>query len=547
MTGHHAGGRKGLTMRWLCALAAGCLLAACLCAGRQALAGGTDEAQGVQNTDGFPSPTAAASNVDNYLNQEDRINIDGNQDATVKVLRVNQKNLVNDFVVGVFPVERAAPREVRALFRMITGKEGGRAEVIQDKVGRKYFLHVICPTYQLPYIEAALKAVDEPWVTDEVDGSSEFYYHAKFRDITNLDAVASIAGDGDGVTTAIDTTANSIFKRMEPYRASEWMRSAGLMDFLPPQLVLEAQVYEVELGEDLKLGLDYVAWKNGPGRNLFDFTAWGFGSDQDAEHVTSIFDPFTTAHQTFAGTKDFDTRGRGYYTALDYVLSSEFIDFLVHKGRARLVTTGKLNVKHGTVGTLTVSDEVLHFKVTPDSKDLLDSSNKVVSNLDDQLAKRILDHPADLTVGFSLSVNPFIGLETTELVYSMSLNDIVGLTPAGTPIVRTNSESGSVQLRDGTPICVAGLRRSEDVKSTAKMPILGSIPVLGYLFGGEQSANHQTELVVVLTPQVVLYNDVQKELAREEDKEVRAQVLKQVKLPMLKTEWAYDQWLLGKN
>jgi len=510
-------------------------------------AGGQDEASGVQNTDGFPSPTAAASNVDNYLNQEDRINIDGGRDSTVKVLRVNQKNLVNDFVVGVYPIERATPREIRALFRMITGKEGGRAEVICDKIAKKYFLHVICPTYQLPYIEAAMKALDEPWVTDEVDGSREFYYRAKFRDVTNLDAVASIAGDGDGVTTAIDTAANGIFKRMEPYRAGEWLRTAELMDFFPPQLVLDAAVYEVELGEDLKLGLDYIAWKNGPGRNLFDFTFWGFGSDQDAEHVTSIFDPFTTARQKFAGTMDFVTRGRGFYSAANFLLTAEYIDFMVHKGRARLVTAGKLNVRHGTVGTLSVTDEVVHFKRTPGAKDLLDANGKVVTNLDDQLSKLTLEHPDDVTVGFSLSVSPFIGLETTELVYSVTINDIVGLTPAGTPIVRTNSEQGSVQLRDGTPICVGGLKRSEDVKSTAKAPLLGSIPVLGYLFGGEQSSNHQTEFVVVLTPQVVQYNEVQKELARPEDKEVRAQVLKKAKLPMLKTEWGFDQWLLGKD
>jgi hypothetical protein len=512
------------------------------------LAGGQDEAQGVQSTDGNPSPTAATSNVDNYINQEDRVNIDGNRDATVKVLRVNQKNLVNDFVVGVYPIERAMPREIRALFRTITQKEGGTAEVICDKVAKKYFLQVICPTYQLPYIDAAVKALDEPWVTDEVDGSREFYYRAKFRDVGNLDAVASIPGDGDGVTTVIDTASNAIFKRMEPYRAQQWLQTAELVDLFPPQLVLDAAVYEVELTDDLKLGLDYVAWKCGPGRNLFDFTFWGFGSDQDAEHVTSIFDPFTTARQKFVGTKEFDTRGRGYYAAVNFLLTAEYIDFMVHKGRARLVTAGKLSVKHGTVGTLSVTDEVLHFKRTPNKADLIDpKTGKAVSGIDDLLNKICLEHRDDVTVGFTLTVNPFIGLETTELVYALTMNDIVGATPSGTPIVRTNSELGSVQLRDGTPICVGGMRRSEDVKSTAKVPLLGSIPILGYLFGGEQNSNRQTELVVVFTPQVVQYNEVQKELARPEDKEVRAQVLKRAKLPMLKTEWGFDQWLLGKD
>ena len=63
-----------------------------LLGGGPVLAGGQDEATGVQNTDGNPSPTAAASGIDTYTQQEERINIDGGRDSTVKVLRVNQKN-----------------------------------------------------------------------------------------------------------------------------------------------------------------------------------------------------------------------------------------------------------------------------------------------------------------------------------------------------------------------------------------------------------------------------------------------------------------------
>lgn len=519
-----------------------------LAASGPVLAAGQDEAAGVQATDGNPSPTAAASNVDNYLNQEERIQISGDEDSTVKVLRVNQKNLVNDFVTGIYPIERATPRELRGLFRLITGKEGGRAEVINDKVGKKAYLQVICPDFQLPYVEAALKAVDEPWLKEEVDGSKQFYYRAKFRDVSNIDAVASVPGGGEFTVTSVDTTTNSVFKRMEPYRADKWLEAAQVADYFPPQLVLDASVYEVELTDDLKLGLDYVAWKCGPGRDLFDFVFWGFGSHQRAEHVTSIFDPFVPERTVVAGTQEFNKRGRGLYAAVNFLLTSEYIDFMVRKGRARLVTSGRLNVRHGTTGTLSVTDEVLRFKTTPGEKNLISSTTgKAVSDFDDLLDEICLEHPGDVTVGLTLTVTPAIGLETTEMQYTLTMNDIVGATPSGTPLVRSNSEYGTVELRDGTPICVGGVRRTEDVKSTAKAPILGSIPVLGYLFGGEQNANRQTEVVVVLTPQVVQFSEAQKEFARDEDKLVRAQVLKEARLPMLKTEWGFDQWLLGKD
>jgi hypothetical protein len=35
-------------------------------------------------------------------------------------------------------------------------------------------------------------------------------------------------------------------------------------------------MYEVATNNDLKLGLDYVAWKNGPGSNLFNLLSEGY-------------------------------------------------------------------------------------------------------------------------------------------------------------------------------------------------------------------------------------------------------------------------------
>ncbi len=537
-------------------------LGLCLVAARPAFGAGADEASGVQSRRGNASPSASASDVDDYTNQDEQINIDGGKDSIVKVLRVNQKNLVNDYVVGVFPIHQASPKEIRGLFRRITGKEGGRAEVIRDKVGGKAYLHVICPRFQLPYIEEALKALDEGWITEDVDGSHQIYYRARYRDVDAIDEIASVPGGSelDGDTTWVDEAANAIWKRGEPYRIASWLKAAEQVDLFPPQVLIDAAVYEVELSNDLKLGLDYVAWKCGPGKDLFDFIAWGFSGHQKADQVTSIFDPFLPP-ALLGTTERFSTRGRGHYAAASYLLTAEYLDFLLRKGRARLVTSGRLNVRHGTVGTLAVADEVLHFQRTPDEDDLIEPGGEAESGFEELLRERCLRHSSEgLTVGLTLGVIPFIGLETTELVYALELSDLVGNTPSGKPITRTTAVGdfipssvssstvlGTVLVRDGVSACVGGLKRTEEVQSTAKIPLLGSIPILGYLFGGEQNAKRHTELVVVLTPKMVHYNEVHKELARAEDALVRAQVAERDAVALPNTAFGFDQWLLGKD
>lgn len=520
-----------------------------LLASQPAAGAGADEAAGVATRRGNPSPSAAGSLINNYLFQDEQINIDGGEDSIVKVLRVNEKNLVNDYVVGVFPFENAHPKEIRALFRLITGKEGGRAEVIRDKVGGNQYLQVIAPKYQLPFIEQALAALDVAWIQEDIDGSYQAYYRAKFRDINEIDAVADIPGGSDGEVKSIDDSANAVFYRGEPYRTGKYVDTAQVADMFPPQLLLEASVYEVEVTNDLRLGLDFVAWKCGPGKNLFECARWGFDFDQDTD--ASIFDPSSVPALI---------SGNGYYHAFNLVLTAEFFDFMVRKGRAKLVTRGRLTIRNGEVGLLDNIDEVLHFQVHP-SADCLDDEIDDPCDPDDvedsceaaeqyieSLRNRCLRHRrGDVNVGITLSVVPFIGLESTEIFYGLSMNDIVGTTPDGNPMVRDNSVFGNVVVKDGLDICVGGLKRTEDVKSTNKIPILGSLPVLGWLFGNEQNGAKVTEMVVVLRPKVVLHNEIHKELAGEEDARVRAQVMKEAPLPMLKSEYGFDMWLLGRD
>lgn len=140
-----------------------------------------------------------------------------------------------------------------------------------------------------------------------------------------------------------------------------------------------------------------------------------------------------------------------------------------------------------------------------------------------------------------------IAKQTTELDVFLSLNNIVGQTPSGTPQIRTHELHSTVLVRDGVPFCISGLRRSEDVENTAKVPVLGSIPILGYLFGHEANVQRETEMVVVLVPKIRLGTEADLEMANEDDALVRAQVERRAKLSVPETQYGFDQWLIGSD
>jgi len=536
-----------------------------LCSGPMALGAGVTTHTGVQNKDGNPSPsggsTAGHSNIDNYTNQDEQINIDGNKDSLVKVLRVNQKNLINDYVVGTFPINNASPIEVRGVFRNVLALEGGRAEVIRDKIKKQYWLYVVAPKFQMPYIAEAVKQLDVKWLSDDFDGADQVYYHAKFRDIVEIDDIARSAASSSDNTIVLDKVTNSSLFIGEPYRAKSYIKYSKVVDQPVPQILLEATVYEVEVSKEMRLGLDYIAWKNGPGRNLFNFTHWGSQHRSNARHATSLFDPFLPN----PGSSDTS----GYHMGINYVITAAYLDFLQGTGRARLVTSGKVLVKNSETGTLSAVDEVLYFRSSPhedntptngitpakvltsEDRDPPDRDPEGHPDADVGVEYRIWDRTLGkenkVEIGFSMEVSPMIAEITTELEIELDVNQIVGQTPSGAPQIRTHGLTTTVLVRDGQPFCIGGLRRTEDVKNTAKVPVLGSIPVLGWLFGHEATVKRETEMIVVLTPKIRLGTEADFEMASDEDKLIRAQVEHKADLKLPETEWGFDQWLISSD
>ncbi len=108
----------------------------------------------------------------------------------------------------------------------------------------------------------------------------------------------------------------------------------------------------------------------------------------------------------------------------------------------------------------------------------------------------------------SLEVTPFVS-QTGEVTVNIKpeFSTPVGqFQPDVPPTISSRVFESNVRLRDGETIILGGLISDEEVIDDNKIPILGDIPVLGWLFRSRVRSTRRSELVIYLTPHV-FYGD----------------------------------------
>ncbi len=89
--------------------------------------------------------------------------------------------------------------------------------------------------------------------------------------------------------------------------------------------------------------------------------------------------------------------------------------------------------------------------------------------------------------------------EVSALDYTNEV-EISGFEVPGLTIRRVNTE---VELADGESFMIGGLLDKGITDTFQKIPFLGDIPILGKLFQSESKTKNDTELIVIVTPEIV--------------------------------------------
>lgn len=280
------------------------------------------------------------------------------------------------------------------------------------------------------------------------------------------------------------------------------------IDRQPPQVLLEMKILELTLGDSFRsiFDFDYTSPETtagpasnqprnpiGPGAGAGPERAFGIGNF-GLEGGTFIFQ--TMNERIRARLQLMQTENRVNVLATPMLLASNNSPARLFIGEERVLTTGvNTSTSTGATGTAVTSISA--------QTEVRDIGNTLL------LLPRI---NADRTVTLNIQ-------QDSSSVQAGGANIPVaggGGTIQEFPIDTVNTANliGTVLAKDGLTVAVGGMIRTNISNSEQKVPLLGDLPLLGYLFKRDVQNRTKTELVLLITPHVFATPDEADERTR---------------------------------
>lgn len=107
--------------------------------------------------------------------------------------------------------------------------------------------------------------------------------------------------------------------------------------------------------------------------------------------------------------------------------------------------------------------------------------------------------------GLRISITPWVSANNQITMEVKPEISEFGDSPEGSTLPSTfeRSTETTVRVNDGETIVISGLKNTRKEKTISKVPILGHIPILGWLFTNYSTKDVQDEFVIVITPTLV--------------------------------------------
>ena len=103
----------------------------------------------------------------------------------------------------------------------------------------------------------------------------------------------------------------------------------------------------------------------------------------------------------------------------------------------------------------------------------------------------------------SLKVIPQITPDENVMMKLHVTKDSVGQNTAAGPAIDTKQVQTEVLVENGGTVGIGGIYEHEENDQTNKVPVLGDIPIIGYLFKQNLKTNNKRELLIFVTPRLV--------------------------------------------
>lgn len=374
-----------------------------------------------------------------------------------------------DYVCKVYTIKtKGIAAEIASYVRRVVQKTDGEVYAsVNQKTGEEQ-LTVIGPDYQFPSIDLMITALDKVGVTYYDDGMMTMVIPMQHRLASDLTLIASVIKSPDG-TVCGDNKVNVAYYSDSP---SYFMANAKILQQFdqPPLMVrIDAQIIELEMGDDFNFGLALNQWKEGLPDSVdvkMDF--------QQANNVPGILEL----------RPDYQAQSI-YLKGMHPKAVANMINFLIRTGHAKVLSRPSIVAINGEDATV-------------ESLETIDYKAYTVNNTKD--AYPLAQKTQVGEVGVILTIKPAIGQQSMTLSINAAVNSLVGWTTNNEPIVNRRTTTATAVLQDGELFTVSGLRKDTIVKTDERVPVLGSIPLIGYLFRHEVDTKKTSEILVLLTP-----------------------------------------------
>lgn len=331
--------------------------------------------------------------------------------------------------------------------------------------------------------------------------SNQYIYKREYKD----DSAAS--GKGEASSTQVSkTTKNDIIVNSQAGLITVTATKQQLIEIqkyidtvlerLHRQVFIDVQILSVTLNKTNTTGIDWsklYSAINGLNIKYGSYTAINKPAIDNNSLITGV-----------AATGGEPTFGQ-YFRVGGGVDLTDFVKFLKTQGDVKTVSNPKVMTLSSQPALIMSGDVIFYPKVSggTSATATTGATNPSVETI-------------PLNVGVTLDITPEIMDDTNILlkINPTSSNCITTNCPLQTvkvasvdyniaPNIAQKQLSSVVKVADGERIILGGLIKDTTGTDTKKVPILGDIPVLGYLFKQDVDSKVMEEMVIVITPHIV--------------------------------------------
>ncbi len=279
-------------------------------------------------------------------------------------------------------------------------------------------------------------------------------------------ATADQEGGEPDIRIIPDPTKNALVILATPddYRRVE--AALRQLDIQSLQVLIEATFVEVGLTDSLEFGTEW-AFSVGGGQVTFNDSDTGNGPT-DLSPVSGFFNWFLS------------TQGGDVQVALRA---------LQQVTEVNLLSSPNLLVLDNQTARIQIGDEVPVLTRTQTS----DEGTAVTSNIEFRETGTIL------SVTPRVNTSGLVTLEIEQEVSNVSENEGV----EGNPIFVQRTAQSTIAVHDGESVVLGGQIFEDTSRSDRGVPFLSQLPIVGFLFGTQETNFTKRELLVILTPRVI--------------------------------------------